>query len=58
MTGQQDEKSDMVWVPRMPTQAMIDYAWPEANEENAAGVWELMIKSWESTIQQGKFNNR
>jgi hypothetical protein len=36
-----------VCVPRMPTQEMLDEAYWSALAENAAGVWDEMIKASE-----------
>jgi hypothetical protein len=45
VTGQVE---DFAVVPRVPTKAMLEEGWYEAHEENAAGVWEDMIKAWET----------
>jgi len=47
VTGQQE---DMILVPRNPTKEMIDEAWAEALGEDAAGVWNSMIESWEKSL--------
>ena len=44
---------EMVLVPRKPTKEMIEAAYWDANDENAAGVWESMIEAWLSS-QKGK----
>jgi hypothetical protein len=40
--------SEMVWVPHRPTRAMVESAWAEAHYEDAEGVWDVMIKAYES----------
>jgi hypothetical protein len=42
VTGQQE----IVLVPRNPTPEMLDAAWADALAEDAAGVWEAMIKCY------------
>jgi hypothetical protein len=41
-----NEEIEMVLVPRVPTQAMIDAAWAPARGEEAAEVWREMIDGW------------
>lgn len=43
VTGQ----SKYVVVPRVPTKAMLEDGWYEAHDEDAAGVWRVMIRAWE-----------
>ena len=46
-TGQrQGGDSEMVLVPRVPTEEMIEAAWAAATAEDAAGVWRAMIRRW------------
>jgi hypothetical protein len=47
VTGQ----SDMILVPRKPTQAMLKAAWADALGEDATGVWESMIEEWELSTE-------
>lgn len=49
VTGQ----SEYVLVPRAPTQAMIKAAYWSAYDEDAEGVWEKMI----STYEEGSSKN-
>ena len=42
-----------VWVPRRPTERMIEAAYWSALAENAAGVWEEMVA--DSLSQQREF---
>ena len=44
------ENANYVLVPRAPTKTMVEAAWADALAEDAAGVWEAMIESWESRI--------
>ena len=39
-------ETEMVLVPRSPTKEMIEAAYYAALDEDAAGVWEAMIKRW------------
>ena len=50
MTGQHE---DFVEVPRKPTQDMLEAAWADAMAEDAAGVWEAMIRAYESSGKSG-----
>lgn len=36
--------SEYVLVPRVPTKEMLEEGWYEAHDEDAAGVWRVMIK--------------
>jgi hypothetical protein len=45
---------EMVLVPRVPTKEMIEAAYWDANDEDAAGVWGSMIRAWLAS-QQRKF---
>ena len=38
-------QSGWVLVPKVPTKEMIDAAWADAHEEDAAGVWREMINA-------------
>lgn len=38
-------KDGFTLVPIVPTEKMLDEAWAEAHEEDAAGVWREMIKA-------------
>jgi hypothetical protein len=51
MTGQ----SEYVLVPREPTPAMLKAGWYEAHDEDAEGVWRVMIEAYElATKDDGK----
>ncbi len=50
VTGQQEE---VVQVPRVPTKAMLEAAWAAALAEDASGVWEAIIDSYESSGKAG-----
>ena len=50
---QDKNQTEMVMVPRFPTKEMLDAAYWDANDEDAAGVWKSMIAAWLSS-QQGK----
>ena len=47
MTGQREV--EFVLVPKVATAEMIEAAWAQALDENAAGVWEAMIEFLERT---------
>jgi hypothetical protein len=47
--SEQDEKQEMVLVPRIPSKEMIEAAWADALAENAEGVWRAMIEAWLSS---------
>jgi len=46
VTGQRE----MILVPRIPTEEMVDEAWAEALGEDAVGVWKSMIATWERSL--------
>jgi hypothetical protein len=46
VTGQ----SEYVLVPRVPTKAMLAEGWYEAHDEDAAGVWRVMVEEWEKEM--------
>jgi hypothetical protein len=39
----------MVLVLRIPTKEMVESAWAEAFAEDAVGVWQVMIETYERT---------
>jgi len=45
VTGQKE--NEYVLVPRKPTEAMLAAGWYEAHDEDAAGVWRVMVEEWE-----------
>ena len=53
-----EQSEDFILVPRNPTPEMLEAAWAEAHDENAAGVWKDMIAAWESSGQQREFGKR
>lgn len=42
--------ADYVLVPRDATEAMIEAAWADANDEDAKGVWNSMISTAARTV--------
>jgi hypothetical protein len=44
-----EDEIEMVLVPRVPTKEMLDAAWADAHDEDAAGVWRAMIDAWQKT---------
>jgi hypothetical protein len=42
---------DFVLVPRVPTKVMLEDGWYEAQAEDAAGVWRVMIMAWEKEMK-------
>jgi hypothetical protein len=49
-----DEEPEMVLVPRRPTEEMLEATYWSATDEDAAGVWEDMIKVWLQQSKSGK----
>jgi hypothetical protein len=47
VTGQ----PEFILVPRVPTIEMLKAGWYEAHDEDAAGVWREMIKTWEMQMR-------
>lgn len=52
--SKEDKDQEMVLVPRRPTKEMIDAAFYSATDEDAAGVWDDMIKAWLQQSKSGK----
>ncbi len=50
-------ETEMVLVPRQPTKEMLDAAYLDAHDEDAAGVWASMIEAWQ-LAQQRKIRQR
>jgi hypothetical protein len=44
-----ESSADMVLVLRIPTKEMVESAWAEAFAEDAVGVWQVMIETYERT---------
>lgn len=44
------DAAGLVIVPRTPTPAMLEAGWYEANDEDAAGVWRVMIEESQKTL--------
>lgn len=55
--GAEEDKVEMVKVPRRPTKEMLVAAWADALAEDPAGVWNSMIEAW-LAAQKGKFSAR
>lgn len=51
-------QGEVITVPRIPTREMLEAAWADAHDEDAAGVWASMITAWELSCQQIKLSQR
>lgn len=49
--------TEFVLVPRKPTAEMLREAWADAQNEDAAGVWETMIAAYEGTLKPFRLEN-
>jgi hypothetical protein len=52
MDANNDSKTELVLVPRLPTKEMIEAAYWDALGEDAAGVWKAMIEAWLSSQER------
>jgi hypothetical protein len=52
-SGQGGDEIEMVLVPRLPTEEMIEAAYWCAYNEDAKGVWEKMISAWLQSSSSG-----